>query len=66
MMKVFIKGFLLGFLTYCAATWAYTFAQILIHGSITYVEPNIPVLITDLIVAILVTIGGIILILERR
>ncbi|KKK92333.1 hypothetical protein LCGC14_2703950 [marine sediment metagenome] len=65
-MKVFIKGFLLGFLTYCAATWAYTFAQILIHGSITYIEPNIPVLITELTVAILVTIGGIILIIRSK
>ena len=64
-MKVFIKGFILGFLTWCAATWIYTFAMILIHGSITYAEPNIPILITELIVACLITIGGIILIIRR-
>ena len=65
-MKIFIKGFILGFLTYYAATWAYTFAQILIHGSITYIEPNIPILITELVTACIITISGIILIIRSK
>lgn len=63
-MKIFVWGFILAFLTYCAATWIYIFAMILIHGSITFTEPNISILITELIVAILITIGGIILIIR--
>ena len=65
-MKIFVWGFILAFLTYCAATWVYTFARmILMGGSVTFTEPNISILITELVVAILITIGGIILIIKK-
>lgn len=64
-----LKVILVSWLIWCAIAWAYTFATILTQGSITSIEPNTGILITELTIACLLSIGGIIYlerILRRR
>lgn len=61
MKRDILKAFLLLWLTYSAVTWVYTFSNVLKDGSITYIEPNTGILITELVIACLVAIGGLIL-----
>lgn len=60
-----IKAFLLGWLTFCAGFCAYTFIQILLDGSVTYTEPNLAILIMELVSACVITVGGVIYLLTN-
>ncbi len=60
------KAILIGILLWAMVTWVLFFAHILVDGYVTYIEPNIAILISELVGACLIPIGGIILIIRSK
>lgn len=61
MIRLILKAILLVWLTWCAGAWVYAFTRMLTQGSVTFFEPNTKILLTELSIACLLTVGGIIL-----